>query len=39
MYNHYTLKYVLGKYDENGTFDIAREYLIDEYYTLAFYEL
>lgn len=39
MYNHYTLKYVLGKYDEDGTFDIAREYLIDEYYTLAFYEL
>lgn len=38
MCNHYTLKFVLGKYDEDGTFDIAREYLIDEYYTLAFYE-
>lgn len=38
MYNHHTLKFVLGRYDEAGTFDIAREYLIDEYYTMAFYE-
>lgn len=38
-YNHYALKYVLGKYDEDYNFIIAREYLIDEYYTLAYYEL
>lgn len=33
MYNHYALKYKLGKYNDDGSFDCKREYLIDEYYT------
>lgn len=38
MCNHYTLKFELGKYDEDYDFIVARAYLVDEYYTLAFYE-
>lgn len=38
MCNHYTIKFELGKYDEDYNFIVAREYLVDEYYTLAFYE-
>lgn len=38
MYDHYTLKFELGKYDEDDNFVVSREYLIDDYYTLAFYE-
>lgn len=37
LYGHYALQYALGKYDEDGTFHVVREYLIDEYYTMAFY--
>lgn len=33
MYNHYALKYKLGKYNDGGNFDCKGEYLIDEYYT------
>lgn len=36
MYNHYTLKFQLGNYNEEGYFIPKREYLIDEYYTLVF---
>lgn len=38
MCNHYTLKFELGKYDEDYNFIVARAFLVDEYYTLAFYE-
>lgn len=38
MYNHFTLKFELGKYDEDYNFIVAGAYLVDEYYTLAFYE-
>ncbi len=36
MYNHFTLKYRLGTYDDDANFICKREYLIDEYYTLVF---
>lgn len=38
LYGHYVLKYKLGYYDENADFQIVREYFIDEYYTMAYYE-
>lgn len=39
MYNHFVLKFQLGMYDEDNKFNVVREYLVDKYYTLAFYEL
>lgn len=35
MYNHYGLKYRLGKYNEDGNYECEKEYIIDEYYTLV----
>lgn len=35
MYNHYALKYKLGTYNDDGSFDCKKEYLIDEYYTMV----
>lgn len=38
LYGHYVLKYKLVKYHDDGNYEIARVYLIDEYYTMAYYE-
>lgn len=38
MYDHYTLKFQLGTYNDNGIFTAKREFLIDEYYTMVFDE-
>lgn len=38
MYNHFTIKFELGSYNDDYEFEVVREYLVDDYYTLAFYQ-
>lgn len=38
LYGHYVLKFKLGRYDDDGNFYTSREYMVDEYYTFAYYE-
>lgn len=38
MYNHFTIKYELGSYNDDYEFEVVREYLVDDYYTMAFYQ-